>query len=56
VPACPSARCGLSDHPGVGANVGFADGSARLLTPGTSPAVVRALITRDGAEVIPLAY
>jgi hypothetical protein len=45
-----------SHHPEGAANVGLADGSARSLAPGTSPFVVRALITRNGGEVIPANY
>jgi prepilin-type processing-associated H-X9-DG protein len=44
-----------SHHPGT-ATVGFADGSARTLTSGTSPAVVRSLMTRGGGEAIPANY
>lgn len=41
-----------SPHRG-GANPGFCDGSVRFLDDSTDPAVLRALTTRDGGEVIP---
>lgn len=44
-----------SHHPSA-ATVGFADGSARTLTSSASPDTVRALITRDGGEVIQGGY
>lgn len=40
-----------SGHPG-GANFAFADGSVRFLADATSPAVLRALSTRRGGEVV----
>ena len=38
-------------HPG-GANVGFCDGSVRFLKESVSVAIVFALATRDGGEVL----
>ena len=40
-----------SRHPG-GYDAAFADGSVRFLKSNVSPAVLRALITRDGGEVV----
>jgi prepilin-type processing-associated H-X9-DG protein len=44
-----------SHHPG-GAIVGFADGSARTISSSVSPAVLRALITRNGGEPMQTGY
>lgn len=40
----------LSTYHGDTANVIFADGSARALTPQTSPEIIKALLTRNGGE------
>jgi prepilin-type processing-associated H-X9-DG protein len=42
----------ISSHHPNAVNVGFADGSARVLHSGISPMTLRALITRAGGEVI----
>ena len=45
----------FSSHTGVrgkGTDVGFADGSVRFLHETIAPRVFRALLTRNGAEVI----
>ena len=43
---------GLSGHHPGGANVLFADGSVRFLKETLAPKVLKALLTRDGGEVI----
>jgi prepilin-type processing-associated H-X9-DG protein len=42
-----------SSHPG-GFNAALADGSVRFVKTTTSPDVIRALITRNGGEVVAL--
>jgi prepilin-type N-terminal cleavage/methylation domain-containing protein/prepilin-type processing-associated H-X9-DG protein len=41
----------FSFHPG-GANIAFGDGSVRFLTDTTAPAILKALATRSGSEVV----
>jgi prepilin-type N-terminal cleavage/methylation domain-containing protein/prepilin-type processing-associated H-X9-DG protein len=43
----------FSFHPG-GANIALGDGSVRFLTDSTAPAILKALATRSGSEVVDL--
>jgi hypothetical protein len=42
----------LGNHSGQGAVVGLADGSTRIVPPTMNPATLKALITRDGGEIV----
>jgi prepilin-type processing-associated H-X9-DG protein len=44
-------QCGPADP--AGAQFAFVDGSVRLLCHGTPPAVMQALLTPAGGEVVP---
>jgi prepilin-type processing-associated H-X9-DG protein len=50
-PEAPTATMGKSYHAG-GFNTAFGDGSVRFIKRAINPAVWKALITRDGGEVI----
>ena len=44
---------GISSHHARGANAAFCDGSVRFLKDSTNPQLVKAMLTIDGAEIVP---